>query len=101
MLRKLDGVLLPILFAGLLSVLLPLVLRLEKWKFPRIWAIIVTLLLLTAALTSLSVVFDASKATEPWGFLLGDVTDGEDVQTNKSVDQLSFFAKAWRMIKRM
>ncbi|GAB3583545.1 AI-2E family transporter [Hymenobacter daeguensis] len=49
----------------------------------------------------LKVVFDASKATEPWGFLLGDVTDGEDTQTDTSDDKPGFFSKAWRMIKRM
>ncbi|MFC6223311.1 AI-2E family transporter [Hymenobacter artigasi] len=49
----------------------------------------------------LKVVFDASKATEPWGFLLGDVTDGEDTQNDTSDDKPGFFAKAWRMIKRM
>ena len=63
-LHKLDGVLLPILFAGLLSVLLlPLVLRLEKWKFTRIWAIIATLLLLTAALTGLFYLFGTQLMT--------------------------------------
>jgi hypothetical protein len=49
----------------------------------------------------LKVVFDASKATEPWGFLLGDVTDGEDTQTDKSDENPGFFGKAWKMIKRM
>jgi hypothetical protein len=49
----------------------------------------------------LKVVFDASKATEPWGFLLGDVTDGEDTQMDKPDDKPGFLAKAWRMVKRM
>ena len=63
-LRKLDSVLLPILFAALLSVLLlPLVLRLERWNFPRIWAIIVTLLLLVAALTGLFYLFGTQLMT--------------------------------------
>ncbi|MDB5268109.1 MAG: family transporter [Hymenobacter sp.] len=63
-LHKLDGVLLPILFAALLSVLLlPLVVRLEKWKFPRVWAIIVTLLLLMAALTGLFYLFGTQLMT--------------------------------------
>ncbi|GAB3846385.1 hypothetical protein GCM10028822_06380 [Hymenobacter terrigena] len=63
-LHKLDGVLLPILFAGLLAVLLlPLVVQLEKWKFPRIWAIIVTLLLLVAALAGLCYLFGTQLLT--------------------------------------
>ena len=57
-LRKLDNVLLPILFAALLSVLLlPLVTRLERWKFPRIWAIIVALLVVIGALVGLFYLF--------------------------------------------
>ena len=49
----------------------------------------------------LKVVFDANKTTEPWGFLLGDVTDGEDTKKDKSDDQPGFLAKAWRMLKRI
>jgi len=49
----------------------------------------------------LKVVFDANKTTEPWGFLLGDVTDGEETKKDKSDDKPGFVAKAWRMIKRM
>ncbi|GAB3308750.1 AI-2E family transporter [Hymenobacter humi] len=49
----------------------------------------------------LKVVFDSGKATEPWGFLLGDVTDGEDTKKDKSDDKPSFLGKAWHMIKRM
>jgi predicted PurR-regulated permease PerM len=57
-LRKLDGILLPILFAALLSVLLlPLVVRLENWKFPRVWAIIVSLVIVVAALTGMFYLF--------------------------------------------
>ena len=49
----------------------------------------------------LKVVFDASKTTEPWGFLLGDVTDGEDTPKDKSDNKPGFFARALRMVKRM
>lgn len=49
----------------------------------------------------LKVVFDANKTTEPWGFLLGDVTDGEDTKKDKSDDKPGFLGKAWHMIKRM
>ena len=57
-LRKLDSVLLPILFAALLSVLLlPLVTRLERWKMSRIWAIILALLLVIGTLVGLFYLF--------------------------------------------
>ncbi|SFP91432.1 AI-2E family transporter [Hymenobacter arizonensis] len=49
----------------------------------------------------LKVVFDSNKATEPWGFLLGDVTDGEDTKKDKSDDKPGFFGKAWHMLKRI
>ncbi len=49
----------------------------------------------------LKVVFDSNKTTEPWGFLLGDVTDGEDSKQDTSGAKPSFLGKTWRMIKRM
>jgi predicted PurR-regulated permease PerM len=49
----------------------------------------------------LKVIFDANKNMEPFGFLLGDVTDGEETRHDKSDDQPGFVAKAWKMIKRM
>ena len=49
----------------------------------------------------LKVVFDSNKTTEPWGFLLGDVTDGTDIQKDKLDDQPGILTKAWRMLKRI
>ena len=49
----------------------------------------------------LKVVFDASKSTEPWGFLLGDVNDGDDTKKERLNHNPSFFAKAWHMMKRI
>ena len=49
----------------------------------------------------LKVVFDANKTTEPWGFLLGDVTDSDEIKKDKSDNKRGFLNKAWRMIKRM
>ncbi|MBF9238986.1 AI-2E family transporter [Hymenobacter sp. BT683] len=49
----------------------------------------------------LKVVFDSNKTTEPWGFLLGDVTDGDDSKKDTSSSKPGFFGKAWHMIKRM
>jgi len=57
-LHALDSVLLPILFAALLSVLLlPLVLRFERWKLSRIWAIIFALLIVIATLVGMFYLF--------------------------------------------
>ncbi|MDO7849782.1 AI-2E family transporter [Hymenobacter sp. M29] len=57
-LRKLDGVLLPILYAALLSVLLlPLVTWLERHKLSRIWAIIVALLVVIGAVVGMFFLF--------------------------------------------
>jgi predicted PurR-regulated permease PerM len=77
-----------------MAAIIALILGGELWGTPG--------MILSIPLTAvLKVVFDASKATEPWGFLLGDVTNGEDSQTEVPDEQVGFFAKAWRMIKRM
>ncbi len=53
-LRRLDGVLLPILFSALFAFLLvPITRRLEGWKWPRWLAIMVSILLLAAVLTGI------------------------------------------------
>ncbi|WP_368045542.1 AI-2E family transporter [Hymenobacter sp. BT770] len=49
----------------------------------------------------LKVVFDSNKTTEPWGFLLGDVTDGDDTKRDKSDDKPGFLGKAWHVVKLM
>ena len=62
-LHKLDSILLPILFAALLSMLLlPLVVRFESWKWPRVWAIIVALLVVVAAISGLFYLFGSQIA---------------------------------------
>ena len=76
-----------------MAAIIALILGGELWGTPG-------MILSIPLIAVLKVVFDASKTTEPWGFLLGDVTDGEDTQTGKS-DDAGFFAKAWRMVKRM
>ena len=77
-----------------MAAIIALILGGELWGTPG-------MILSIPLVAVLKVVFDASKATEPWGFLLGDVTDGEDTQQDKSDDSPGFFAKAWRMVKRM
>ncbi|MBC7448356.1 MAG: AI-2E family transporter [Hymenobacteraceae bacterium] len=53
-LRRLDGVLLPILFSALFAFLLvPITRRLEGWKWPRWLAILVSILLLAGVLTGI------------------------------------------------
>ena len=49
----------------------------------------------------LKVVFDASKPLEPWGFLLGDVSDLDESHLYRPVEKRGFFSKAWRMIKKI
>ncbi|GAB2869925.1 AI-2E family transporter [Hymenobacter ruber] len=77
-----------------MAAIVALILGGELWGTPG-------MILSIPLIAVLKVVFDASKTTEPWGFLLGDVTDGEDTQNDKSDDKPGFFATAWRMIKRM
>lgn len=77
-----------------MAAIVALILGAELWGTPG--------MILSIPLTAvLKVVFDANKTTEPWGFLLGDVTDGEDTKKDKSDDRPGFLAKAWRMIKRI
>ena len=49
----------------------------------------------------LKVVFDANKSLEPWGFLLGDVSDMDESHVGRPVPKLGFLGKAWRMVKKM
>lgn len=54
-------------------------------------------MILSIPLTAImKVVFDASKATEPWGFLLGDVATGDDFVPTK---EPGFFARLWQRIR--
>lgn len=53
-LRRLDGILLPILFSALFAFLLmPVTRRLENWRWPRWLAILTSILLLAAVLTGI------------------------------------------------
>ncbi|HEX8350769.1 MAG TPA: AI-2E family transporter [Hymenobacter sp.] len=57
-------------------------------------------MILSIPLTAvLKVIFDSSKATEPWGFLLGDISDGEDTKKDKVVNKPGFFARFWQRIR--
>ena len=57
-LHKLDDILLPLFFSALLSVLLlPVVLQLERWRWPRALAILAAVLLLLGGIVGLFVIF--------------------------------------------
>ena len=77
-----------------MAAIIALILGGELWGTPG-------MILSIPLMAVLKVVFDASKTTEPWGFLLGDVTDGEDTPKDKSDNKPGFFARAMRMVKRM
>ena len=77
-----------------MAAIIALILGGELWGTPG-------MILSIPLMAVLKVVFDASKTTEPWGFLLGDVTDGEDTPKDKSDNKPGFFARALRMVKRM
>ena len=77
-----------------MAAIIALILGGELWGTPG-------MILSIPLMAVLKVVFDASKTTEPWGFLLGDVTDGEDMPKDKSDNKPGFFARAMRMVKRM
>ena len=63
-----------------MAAIIALILGGELWGTPG--------MILSIPLTAvLKVVFDANLATEPWGFLLGDITNGEDTKKDKSDDR--------------
>ena len=49
----------------------------------------------------LKVVFDANKTLEPWGFLLGDISELDESHLHRPVQKLGFFGKFRRMVKKM
>ena len=76
-----------------MAAIIALILGGELWGTPG-------MILSIPLIAVIKVVLDSSKSTDSWGFLLGDVTDGEDTKKDTSDDRPGFFAKAWRMVKR-
>ncbi|GGF09155.1 AI-2E family transporter [Hymenobacter cavernae] len=75
-----------------MAAIIALILGGELWGTPG--------MILSIPLTAvLKVIFDSSKATEPWGFLLGDIAAGEDTKKDKSDDKPGFFARIWQRIR--
>lgn len=76
-----------------MAAIVALILGGELWGTPG--------MILSIPLTAvLKVVMDANKVTEPWGFLLGDVSDGSDTKNDKSDDKAGFFKRMWRAVSR-
>ena len=69
-----------------MAAIVALILGAELWGTPG--------MILSIPLTAvLKVVMDANKATEPWGFLLGDVSDGSETKHDKADDKAGFFQR--------
>ncbi|MBD2768335.1 AI-2E family transporter [Hymenobacter sp. BT664] len=77
-----------------MAAIIALILGGELWGTPG-------MILSIPLIAVLKVVFDANKTTAPWGFLLGDVTDGEDTPKDKSDDKPGLLSKFWHMLKRI
>jgi predicted PurR-regulated permease PerM len=73
-----------------LAAIIALILGGELWGTP---GIIISIPLIAV----IKVVLDASKATEPFGFLLGDVADGDDIVDAKS--EPGFFGRLWQRVR--
>jgi len=85
-----DNILSPMITASKVSLnpltaIIALILGAQLWGTPG--------MILSVPISAvLKVVLDANKATEPWGFLLGDVGDGEATKKDPSDDR-GFLAK--------
>jgi predicted PurR-regulated permease PerM len=77
-----------------MAAIIALILGGELWGTPG-------MILSIPLVAVLKVVFDSNKTTEPWGFLLGDVTDGDDSRKDKPVTKPNFLGKFWHMLKRI
>ena len=80
-----DNILAPTITASKVSInpltaIIALILGGQLWGTPG--------MILSVPVTAvIKVVLDANKATEPWGFLLGDVSDGETTHKDPSDDR--------------
>jgi predicted PurR-regulated permease PerM len=73
-----------------MAAIIALILGGELWGTPGI-------ILSIPLIAVIKVVLDASKATEPFGFLLGDVADGDDVIDRKA--EPGFFGRLWQRVR--
>ncbi|MBC6609150.1 AI-2E family transporter [Hymenobacter sp. BT188] len=73
-----------------MAAIIALILGGELWGTPGI-------ILSIPLIAVIKVVLDASKATEPFGFLLGDVADGDDIVDKKA--EPGFFGRLWQRLR--
>lgn len=73
-----------------MAAIIALILGGELWGTPG-------MILSIPLMAVLKVVFDAGKNTEPWGFLLGDLSDGKNLKTARVVGRPSLFRRFWRL----
>jgi predicted PurR-regulated permease PerM len=91
-----DNILSPLITASKVSLnpltaIIALILGAQLWGTPG--------MILSVPLSAvIKVVLDANKSTEPWGFLLGDVSDGEATKKDPSDDR-GFLAKLWDQVR--
>lgn len=91
-----DNILAPLITASKVSLnpltaIIALILGAQLWGTPG--------MILSVPLSAvIKVVLDANKSTEPWGFLLGDVGDGEATKKDPSDDR-GFVAKLWDQLR--
>ncbi|MGI4743055.1 MAG: AI-2E family transporter [Janthinobacterium lividum] len=91
-----DNILSPLITASKVSLnpltaIIALILGAQLWGTPG--------MILSVPLSAvIKVMLDANKSTEPWGFLLGDVGDGESTKKDPSDDR-GFLAKLWDQVR--
>ncbi len=91
-----DNILAPLITASKVSLnpltaIIALILGAQLWGTPG--------MILSVPLSAvIKVVLDANKATEPWGFLLGDVSDGENTKKDSNDDR-GFLTKLWDQLR--
>ncbi|WP_230471192.1 AI-2E family transporter [Hymenobacter jejuensis] len=74
-----------------MAAIIALILGGELWGTPG-------MILSIPLIAVLKVVLDASKTTEPWGFLLGDIAEGEDtIPADKN--EPGFFGRLWGRLR--
>ncbi|SHJ53430.1 Predicted PurR-regulated permease PerM [Hymenobacter daecheongensis DSM 21074] len=71
-----------------MAAIMALVLGAELWGTPG-------MILSIPLVAVLKVVLDASKTTEPWGFLLGDTAEGEDSTKKPETRHPGFMRRLW------
>ena len=91
-----DNILAPLITASKVSLnpltaIIALILGAQLWGTPG--------MILSVPLSAvIKVMLDANRVTEPWGFLLGDVGDGEATHKDPTDDR-GFVARLWNQVR--